>query len=57
MTLARSEYLPRFALPRDSSPEGFRVLKEDRNPERGRSSGIEGTRHLRLDAEDVALFS
>jgi Circularly permutated YpsA SLOG family len=47
---------PRLALPRDSSPEGFRVLKEDRNPERGRSSRIEGARHLRLDAEDVAPF-
>jgi hypothetical protein len=48
---------PDFALPRDSSPAGFRVLKEDRNPERGRSSRIEGARHLRLDAEDVAPFS
>jgi hypothetical protein len=35
----------------------FRVLKQDRDPERGRSSGIEGARRLRLDAEDVSPFS
>jgi len=31
------------------------VIKEDRNPERGRSSGIDVARRLRLDADDVAV--
>ena len=33
------------------------VLKQDRSPERGRPSGIEAARRLRMDADDVALFS
>jgi len=31
------------------------VLKQDRNPERGRPSGIEGARRLRMDADYVAF--
>jgi hypothetical protein len=33
----------------------FLVLKQDRNPERGWPSGIEGAWRLRLDADDVAV--
>jgi hypothetical protein len=33
------------------------VLKQDRDPEPSRTSEIEGARRLRLDADDVALFS
>jgi hypothetical protein len=47
----------RQALPRDSSSDWFPVLKQYRNPERGRPSGIEGARRLRVDAKYVALFS
>ena len=32
------------------------MLKQDRNPERGRPSGIEGARRLRVDAKYVALL-
>jgi|HubBroStandDraft_6_1064221.scaffolds.fasta_scaffold524205_2 hypothetical protein len=31
--------------------------KQDRSPERGRPSRIEGARRLRMDADCVALFS
>jgi hypothetical protein len=34
----------------------FLCSNRDRNPERGRPSGIEGTRRLRVDAGDVAPF-
>jgi hypothetical protein len=35
----------------------FLLFKQDRSPERGRPSGIEGARRLRVDADYVALVS
>jgi hypothetical protein len=52
----RTNIQPGFASPSDSSPDSFPVLKQYRNPERSRPSGIEGARRLRVDADLLRFF-